>query len=134
METHVTSYYRHHLFFCLNARDDGGTCCADHDAEAMFAYAKKKAKQMGLHGKPGTDADDCPGDCATCELGAATACDTPGATCRVNRAGCLDRCAHGPVCVVYPDAVWYTYIDESDIDEILESHLRDGKVVERLLI
>jgi (2Fe-2S) ferredoxin len=35
--------------------------------------------------------------------------------------------------VVYPEAVWYSYVDESDIDEIVQSHLRDGQVVERLL-
>ena len=51
---------------------------------------------------------------------------------RVNRAGCLDRCEEGPVCVVYPEGVWYTYVDEEDIDEIVESHLRDGRPVERL--
>jgi len=52
---------------------------------------------------------------------------------RVNKAGCLDRCAAGPVAVVYPEAVWYTYVDTDDIDEIVESHLKNGKVVERLL-
>jgi (2Fe-2S) ferredoxin len=62
------------------------------------------------------------------------ACTARSGNCRVNRAGCFDRCAEGPVCVVYPDAVWYTYVDEADIDEIVESHLRDGKVVERLKI
>jgi (2Fe-2S) ferredoxin len=34
---------------------------------------------------------------------------------------------------VYPEGVWYTYIDNDDIDEIVESHLKNGKVVERLL-
>jgi (2Fe-2S) ferredoxin len=37
------------------------------------------------------------------------------------------------VAVVYPEAVWYTYVDGNDIDEIVESHLKNGKVVERLL-
>jgi (2Fe-2S) ferredoxin len=46
----------------------------------------------------------------------------------------LDRCAGGPVLVVYPEAVWYTYIDQSDIDEIVDAHLVQGKVVERLLL
>jgi len=36
--------------------------------------------------------------------------------------------------VVYPEAVWYSWVDQSDIDEIVESHLRDGKVVERLVL
>jgi (2Fe-2S) ferredoxin len=38
------------------------------------------------------------------------------------------------VAVVYPEGVWYTYVDRSDIDEIVDSHLKDGRVVERLLL
>jgi (2Fe-2S) ferredoxin len=40
----------------------------------------------------------------------------------------------GPVAVVYPEAVWYTFVDNEDIDEIVESHLKNGKVVDRLLV
>ena len=61
------------------------------------------------------------------------ACPGPGGI-RVNKAGCLDRCAGGPVAVVYPDETWYTYVDKSDIDEIVDSHLVGGKPVERLLL
>ena len=53
---------------------------------------------------------------------------------RVNKAGCLDRCAGGPVAVVYPEGTWYTYVDKHDIDEIVDSHLIGGKPVERLLL
>ena len=53
---------------------------------------------------------------------------------RVNKAGCLDRCAGAPVAVVYPEGVWCTYVDAQDIDEIIDSHLVDGRVVERLLL
>jgi (2Fe-2S) ferredoxin len=53
---------------------------------------------------------------------------------RVNAAGCLGRCEVGPALVVYPEATWYTYVDKEDIDEIIESHLVGGKVVERLKI
>lgn len=101
------SYYEHHVFFCLNRREDGSACCCDHDATGMFDYAKRSIKAQGLNGEGKV---------------------------RINRAGCLDRCAEGPVMVVYPEAVWYTYIDEEDIDEIIESHLKQGKVVERLKI
>jgi (2Fe-2S) ferredoxin len=38
------------------------------------------------------------------------------------------------VAVVYPEAVWYTFVDMDDIDEIVESHLKNGKVVERLVL
>jgi (2Fe-2S) ferredoxin len=51
---------------------------------------------------------------------------------RINQAGCLDRCEEGPCIVVYPDAVWYTYVDQHDIDEIIEEHLQNGRIVERL--
>jgi (2Fe-2S) ferredoxin len=34
--------------------------------------------------------------------------------------------------VVYPEGVWYTYVDRDDIDEIIDSHLVNGRVVERL--
>lgn len=101
------SYYRRHIFFCLNQRDNGEACCAQHDAQAGFDRCKQRVKAAGFNGK--------------------------GAV-RVNKAGCLDRCAGGPVAVVYPEAVWYTYVDQSDIDEIVDSHLVGGKVVERLLL
>jgi (2Fe-2S) ferredoxin len=35
--------------------------------------------------------------------------------------------------VIYPQGTWYTYVDGQDIDEIVESHLRGGQPVERLL-
>ena len=99
------SYYQHHIFFCLNQRDNGEACCADHDAQRGFDRCKSSIKAAGLNGPGGV---------------------------RVNKAGCLDRCAGGPVAVVYPDAVWYTYVDDDDIDEIVQSHLIEGRVVERL--
>ncbi len=36
--------------------------------------------------------------------------------------------------VVYPDAVWYGRVTANDVDEIIESHIVNGKPVERLLI
>ena len=101
------SYYQRHIFFCLNQRSNGEACCANHQAQEAFDHCKSQVKAAGLAG--------------------------PGKV-RVNKAGCLDRCAAGPVAVVYPEAVWYTYLDMSDIDEIVESHLKNGQVVERLLI
>ena len=53
---------------------------------------------------------------------------------RINKAGCLDRCDEGPVLVVYPEDVWYTFVDKTDIDEIIDEHLVGGRVVERLRI
>jgi (2Fe-2S) ferredoxin len=38
------------------------------------------------------------------------------------------------VLVVYPDAVWYTYVDRADIDEIIDRHVIGGEIVTRLAI
>ena len=100
------SYYKHHIFFCMNEREGGQACCAQHDPQSALDHVKRSVKGLGLAGPGGV---------------------------RVNKAGCLDRCAGGPVAVVYPEAVWYTYVDEADIDEIVASHLQRGQVVQRLL-
>jgi (2Fe-2S) ferredoxin len=36
--------------------------------------------------------------------------------------------------VVYPQGTWYTYVDQSDIDEIIDVDLIGGGVVERLKV
>ncbi len=51
---------------------------------------------------------------------------------RINKAGCLAQCGHGPMMVVYPEDVWYCGLRESDLQEILDSHILAGKPVERL--
>ncbi len=106
------SYYEHHVFFCTNVREPDASgnvrpSCGGKNAEALRDYAKKKVKSLGLSG--------------------------PGKV-RINNAGCLDRCEEGPCVVVYPEETWYTFVDEHDIDEIVESHLAKGEVVERLKI
>ena len=101
------SYYQRHIFFCLNQRDNGENACAQHGAQEAFDHCKSRVKGAGLAGPGGV---------------------------RVNKAGCLDRFAGGPVAVVYPEAVWYTFVDREDVDEIVDSHLKNGQVVERLLL
>ena len=101
------SYYKHHVFFCCNQRKNGEASCNDHGSSDMRAYAKDRVKALGLSGPDNV---------------------------RINQAGCLDRCELGPVMVVYPNETWYTYVDRADIDEIVEEHLRHGRVVERLRI
>ena len=103
------SFYERHVFFCTNDRgaDADRPSCNRCGSSAMREYANSRIKDLGAAG--------------------------PGRI-RVNTSGCLDRCEEGPVCVVYPEAVWYTYVDESDIDEIIDSHLIGGRPVERLKI
>jgi nitrite reductase/ring-hydroxylating ferredoxin subunit/(2Fe-2S) ferredoxin len=51
---------------------------------------------------------------------------------RVNKAGCFSQCGHGPMIVFYPENVWYAGVRESDLEEILQSHIIGGYPVERL--
>ena len=98
-------YFQQHVFFCMNQREDGRPCCGERGAQEAQKHAKRRIKELGLngHGKI-----------------------------RINQAGCLDRCDDGPVLVVYPQGTWYTYVDTSDIDDIIDTHLVGGKVVDRL--
>ncbi len=79
----------------------------DKGAEAAFDHMKARVKKLGISGQDKV---------------------------RINRSGCLDRCGEGPLLVVYPQAIWYTFVDNEDIDEIIETHLINGKVVERLAV
>lgn len=103
------SYYQQHIFFCVNDRgpDSDRPSCNRCGSGEIRDYAKQRIKELGRSG---------------------------AGKIRVNQSGCLDRCEEGPVCVVYPEGTWYTYVDEFDIDEIIESHLLNGKPVERLKI
>lgn len=102
-------YFQHHVFFCLNQRDksENRPSCANCGAKAAQEHAKRRIKELRLSGQ---------------------------GKIRINKAGCLDRCEEGPVMVIYPEGTWYTYFDTDDIDEIIDSHLVGGKIVERLKI
>ena len=103
----MTYFYKYHVFFCLNQRPNGEACCQDKGAEAAFDHMKARVKKLGLSGEGKV---------------------------RINRSGCLDCCDKGPIMVIYPQAVWYTFVDNDDINEIVESHLVNNQVVKRLLV
>jgi len=103
----MSHFYKRHIFFCNNVRTDGKQCCSQRSAKEMYRYAKDKCRANGRLGEG--------------RIG-------------VSESRCLGRCQDGPVAVVYPDNVWYQYIDEEDIDEIMESHMEGGEIVERLVI
>ena len=95
---------KRHIFLCADATKPK---CADKDlSNEVWEHLKKRVAGAGL-----MTGDNC--------------------TYRT-KANCLRICERGPIAVVYPEAVWYTFVDEADIDEIVDSHLRDGVVVERL--
>lgn len=96
-----------HVFVCQNERspDDPRGCCSARGSAAVLEAFKKRLVDAGFK-----------------------------RIIRVNKAGCLDQCAHGVTVVVYPDAVWYGGVTPGDVDEIIERHLIGGDPVRRLLI
>ena len=90
---------------CTNERDESAsrTSCRPKGAKALKDEFKDAIKEAGLKHRV-----------------------------RANEAGCLDQCEHGPVVVVYPEAVWYGFVRESDVAEIVREHLLGGRPVDRL--
>jgi (2Fe-2S) ferredoxin len=102
----MSSYYKHHIFICTNLRDNGKRCCQQANASEFCHYIKQQLKKLQL------DYNNI----------------------RVTVTGCMGRCTEGPVLAIYPEAVWYNYQDQTDIDEILMTHLQLGSRVTRLLL
>jgi len=99
--------FEHHVFVCHNTRPAGAprpSCTADGQSD-LHAQLQKLTKEAGLAGKV-----------------------------RINKSGCLDQCEHGPVVVVYPEAVWYGNVQPGDAAAIVAEHLVAGAPVERLRI
>ncbi len=92
-------YFDAHVFVCVNRRPDGHArgSCAAKGSEALRDYMKARVREHGL------------------------------ARTRVNTAGCLDRCEHGPCVVVYPDGVWYSITSREDVDRVIDEHLVAGR-------
>ncbi|MDR0776590.1 MAG: NAD(P)H-dependent oxidoreductase subunit E [Azonexus sp.] len=101
------SYFTHHVFICCNQRDDNEQCCNAIGGTDAFTYAKDRIGALKKNGA--------------------------GAV-RINKAGCLGRCDSGPVMVIYPEETWYSFIDRDDVEEIIQEHLLNGRVVDRLKI
>lgn len=100
-------YFDAHVFVCTNRRPPGhfmGSCAAEN-GEAVRDYFKSRIEALGMNDRI-----------------------------RVNSAGCLGRCDHAPVLVIYPEGVWYTARTEADVDAIIATHLQGGGRVEALLV
>jgi (2Fe-2S) ferredoxin len=101
----VLATFHKHIFVCTNQREPGsarGSCTLDGKGELHQRF-KQAIGDAGLK-----------------------------ATVRANKSGCLDQCEHGPVVVVYPEAVWYGFVQVEDVAEIVSEHIVAGRPVERL--
>ena len=99
--------FRKHIFICNNERDADNPkgCCSLAGSPALLDYIKKRVHELGLKG-----------------------------IVRVNKAGCLDACQYGPSMVVYPDETWYAPRSTEDMEEILQEHIQNDRIVDRLVI
>lgn len=98
--------FARHMFICVNERVAGHPrgCCASKGGVEVASAIKQAAHARGLKG-----------------------------VVRVNKAGCLDACEEGISVVVYPEATWYRGVTLADVDELVDTVLVNGGVVERLL-
>jgi (2Fe-2S) ferredoxin len=99
--------FTHHVFICGNQRAEGhprGSCDPTASGTLRDAF-KAELKRARL-----------------------------GPLVRANAAGCLDQCEHGPVVVIYPQAIWYGRVTADDVPRIVRETLVEGRVVEDLVI
>ncbi|EKD74094.1 MAG: ferredoxin 2fe-2s protein [uncultured bacterium] len=98
---------RTHIFICTN-RKAQGKCCALYDSEKIFEYFKAELNRKY---------------------------DLLDKTKRIKvvKTSCLGQCAFGPNIFIVPDNIWYRFSTLSDIDELIDTHLIQGKLVERLI-
>lgn len=95
-----------HVLVCGNTRPPSSRgSCGEKGSDRLFERLKALVREAGLAGRV-----------------------------MVTRTGCLKHCSRGVTVVVHPDNVFYAGVGEGDLPEICESHLRDGRPVERLLM
>ncbi len=97
--------YDKHIFICVNQRAEGAprkSCGEAHGMEIVEAF-KKKLKEKKLSIKL-----------------------------RAQKSGCLDICDFGQTLVVYPEGIFYVGVSLNDVDEIIEEHIVNNRIVERL--
>lgn len=95
--------FHHHVIVCTQQKADNVRCCAAAGAAAVVGAFYAEVGKQGL-------ADEV----------------------IIGTTGCLGSCEHGPVVIVYPEAVWYGQVTVPDVAEIVRSHLAQGQPVERL--
>jgi (2Fe-2S) ferredoxin/SAM-dependent methyltransferase len=96
--------FRFHVFVCTQQKPEGVPSCPASGSFGVLDALDREIEARGLNH------------------------DVQLTTC-----GCMGLCDEGPVMVVYPAGVWYRRVQPSDAAEILDTHLRDAKPVDRLV-
>lgn len=106
----ATAPIRHHVFVCT-----GKSCAAVDSAEVKVAFERELISRDLLFGK-------------------ARKGKNPNGRILVTECGSVGFCAIGAAVMVYPDGIWYAQVRAGDVAEIVEEHLVNGRVVERLAL
>ena len=106
----TTAPIRHHVFVCT-----GKSCSALESAQVKEAFESELRARNILFGKEAKGKN-------------------PKGSVVVTECGSVGFCAIGAAVMVYPDGVWYAQVRTADVPEIIESHLLNGRVVERLAL
>ena len=99
---------KHHVFVCT-----GKSCSAVDSVEVRNAF-ERELKARGL------------------QYGKVSKGCSPNGTVVLTECGSVGFCAIGAAVMVYPDGVWYAQVRASDVPEIVEEHIVNGRPVERL--
>ena len=101
---------QHHVFVCT-----GKSCSAVDSAAVRDAFERELLSRHLLFGKEKKGKN-------------------PKGSIVVSECSSVGFCAIGAAVIVYPDGIWYAQVREGDVTEIVEEHLINGRVVERLAL
>jgi (2Fe-2S) ferredoxin len=100
----------HHVFVCT-----GKSCSARDSADTLAAFEDELKSRGLLFGREAKGKN-------------------PHGSILVTSCASIGFCSIGPAVMVYPDGVWYAQVRSEDVREIIEEHLLNNRVVERLAL